>query len=122
LNLRGKTLFISGASRSFGLAGAQRAARDGANIAVVAKTATLHRHLSGTIYTAPPILKWSGAARWFAGHVTYTTSKYAMPMVTLDIAIEYREADVAFNTLSTRVGIATAAVEFTVDNAEELHI
>jgi citronellol/citronellal dehydrogenase len=50
--LAGKTLFITGASRGIGLAIALRAARDGANIAVAAKTAAPHPKLSGTIYTA----------------------------------------------------------------------
>jgi citronellol/citronellal dehydrogenase len=45
LSLKGKTLFITGASRGIGLAIALRAARDGANIVVVAKTAEEHRHL-----------------------------------------------------------------------------
>ena len=50
-SLKGKTLFISGASRGIGLAIALRAARDGANIAIAAKTAEPHP-LPGTIYTA----------------------------------------------------------------------
>lgn len=50
--LAGKTLFITGASRGIGLAIALRAARDGANVAVAAKTAEPHKHLSGTIYSA----------------------------------------------------------------------
>ena len=50
--LAGKTLFITGASRGIGLAIALRAARDGANIAIAAKTAEPHKHLPGTIFTA----------------------------------------------------------------------
>jgi citronellol/citronellal dehydrogenase len=50
--LAGKTLFITGASRGIGLAIALRAAREGANIAVAAKTATPHPKLPGTIHTA----------------------------------------------------------------------
>ena len=50
--LRGKTLFITGASRGIGLAIALRAARDGANVAVVAKTAEPHPTLPGTVHTA----------------------------------------------------------------------
>lgn len=50
--LSGKTLFISGASRGIGLAIAKRAARDGANIVVAAKTAEPHPKLPGTIYSA----------------------------------------------------------------------
>ena len=52
MSLSGKTLFVTGASRGIGLAIALRAARDGANIAIAAKTAELHKHLPGTIYTA----------------------------------------------------------------------
>jgi citronellol/citronellal dehydrogenase len=51
-NLSGKTLFITGASRGIGKAIALRAARDGANIAVVAKTAAPHPKLEGTVFTA----------------------------------------------------------------------
>lgn len=50
--LKGKTLFITGASRGIGLAIARRAAQDGANIVIAAKTATPHPSLPGTIYTA----------------------------------------------------------------------
>jgi citronellol/citronellal dehydrogenase len=52
MSLSGKTMFISGASRGIGLAIAKRAAADGANIAVIAKTAEPHPKLPGTIYTA----------------------------------------------------------------------
>ncbi|CAN5810969.1 NAD(P)-dependent oxidoreductase [soil metagenome] len=52
MSLTGKTMFISGASRGIGLAIAKRAAADGANIALVAKTAEPHPKLQGTIYTA----------------------------------------------------------------------
>ncbi|MEM7278235.1 MAG: NAD(P)-dependent oxidoreductase [Pseudomonadota bacterium] len=51
-DLKGKTLFISGASRGIGLAIALRAAKDGANVAVAAKTAEPHPKLEGTIFTA----------------------------------------------------------------------
>ncbi len=50
--LQGKTLFITGASRGIGLAIGLRAARDGANVAIAAKTAEPHPKLEGTIYTA----------------------------------------------------------------------
>jgi citronellol/citronellal dehydrogenase len=52
MSLKGKTLFITGASRGIGLAIALRAARDGANIAIAAKTDTPHPKLPGTIHTA----------------------------------------------------------------------
>ena len=50
--LQGKTLFITGASRGIGLAIARRAARDGANIVIAAKTAEANPKLPGTIYSA----------------------------------------------------------------------
>jgi citronellol/citronellal dehydrogenase len=52
MSLAGKTLFITGASRGIGLAIALAAARQGANIAVAAKTAEPHAKLPGTIHTA----------------------------------------------------------------------
>lgn len=52
MSLKGKTLFVTGASRGIGLAIALRAARDGANVVIAAKTADPHPKLPGTIYTA----------------------------------------------------------------------
>lgn len=51
-NLKNKTLFVSGASRGIGLAIAKKAASDGANVILAAKTAEPHPKLPGTIYTA----------------------------------------------------------------------
>ena len=51
-SLKNRTLFVSGASRGIGLAIAKRAAKDGANIILAAKTAEPHPKLPGTIYTA----------------------------------------------------------------------
>jgi citronellol/citronellal dehydrogenase len=58
--LAGKTLFITGGSRGIGLAIALRAARDGANIAVAAKSVTEHSKLPGTIYTAAAEIESAG--------------------------------------------------------------
>ncbi len=58
--LKNKTLFISGASRGIGLAMALRAARDGANIAIVAKTTEPHPKLPGTIFTAAKEIEAAG--------------------------------------------------------------
>lgn len=58
--LRDKTLFITGASRGIGLAIALRAAREGARIAIAAKTATPHPKLPGTIYTAAEAIERAG--------------------------------------------------------------
>ena len=59
-DLRGKTLFITGASRGIGLAIALRAARDGANIAVVAKSAVANPKLPGTIHSAAKAIEEAG--------------------------------------------------------------
>ncbi|MES2986368.1 MAG: NAD(P)-dependent oxidoreductase [Pseudomonadota bacterium] len=58
--LAGKTLFITGASRGIGLAIALRAARDGANVVVAAKTAEPHPKLSGTIHSAAEAIVAAG--------------------------------------------------------------
>jgi citronellol/citronellal dehydrogenase len=60
MSLQGKTLFVTGASRGIGLAIALRAARDGAHIAIAAKTAQPHPKLPGTIYTAAEEIEAAG--------------------------------------------------------------
>jgi citronellol/citronellal dehydrogenase len=60
MSLKGKTLFITGASRGIGLAVALRAARDGANIAIAAKTVTPHPKLAGTIHSAAAEIEAAG--------------------------------------------------------------
>jgi len=60
MSLKGKTLFITGASRGIGLAIALRAARDGANIAIAAKTSEPHPKLAGTIHTAAEAIEKAG--------------------------------------------------------------
>jgi citronellol/citronellal dehydrogenase len=59
-DLKGKTLFISGGSRGIGLAIALRAARDGANVVIAAKTTEPHPKLPGTIYTAAQEIEAAG--------------------------------------------------------------
>ena len=61
MSLTGKTIFITGASRGIGLAIAKRAAQDGANIAIAAKTTEPHPKLEGTIYTAAAEIEQAGA-------------------------------------------------------------
>jgi len=201
--LAGKTLFITGGSRGIGREIAIRAARDGANVAVAAKTAEPHPKLSGTIHTVAQEIEKAGGkalpiqldvrdegaivaaieltartfggldilvnnasaisltptlatpakrfdlmmtvnaratflcsqaaiahlrksrnahiltlspplgmkAKWFAGHVAYTMSKYGMSMCTLGMAEEFRGEGIAVNSLWPRTTIATAAVE-----------
>ena len=59
-DLKGKTLFITGASRGIGLAIALRAARDGANVTIAAKTTDPHPKLPGTIHTAAAAVEEAG--------------------------------------------------------------
>jgi citronellol/citronellal dehydrogenase len=59
-SLTGKTMFISGGSRGIGLAIAKRVAREGANVAFIAKTADPHPALPGTVYTAAAEIEEAG--------------------------------------------------------------
>lgn len=59
-NLKNKTLFVTGGSRGIGKAIALRAARDGANVVIAAKTAEPHPKLAGTIYTAAEEIEKAG--------------------------------------------------------------
>ncbi len=59
-DLKGKTLFITGGSRGIGLAIGLRAARDGANVVIAAKTAEPHPKLPGTIFTAADEVREAG--------------------------------------------------------------
>src|SRR5215472_12943274 len=60
MSLAGKTLFVTGASRGIGLAIALRAAKDGANVAIAAKTAEPHPKLPGTIFSAAEEIEKAG--------------------------------------------------------------
>src|SRR3954465_3673863 len=60
MSLAGKTMFISGASRGIGLQIALTAARDGANVALIAKTAEPHHKLPGTVFTAAEEIEAAG--------------------------------------------------------------
>jgi citronellol/citronellal dehydrogenase len=85
MSLRDKTLFITGASRGIGLAIALRAARDGANIAVAAKTTEPHPKLSGTIHTAAAeIVAAGGRALPLAVDVRDETSVAAAIAATVE--------------------------------------
>src|SRR2546428_234061 len=91
-SLKGKTLFVTGASRGIGLAIALAAARNGANIAIAAKTDAPHPKLPGTIHTA------------------YSMAKYGMSLVVLGLAGELRGQGIAVNALWPRTTIATSAI------------
>jgi citronellol/citronellal dehydrogenase len=90
MSLAGKTIFISGGSRGIGLAIALRAARDGARIAIGAKTAEPHAKLEGTIYTAAEQIEKAGGQ--------------ALPLV-VDIRDEKRVAEAVKETADKFGGI-----------------
>jgi citronellol/citronellal dehydrogenase len=90
MSLRGKTLFITGASRGIGLAIALRAAKDGANIAIAAKTAEPNPKLPGTIFTAAKEIEAAGGK--------------ALPVVC-DIRFEDQVAAAVAKTVATFGGI-----------------
>ena len=89
-DLKGKTLFITGASRGIGLAIALKCARDGANIAIAAKTAEPHPKLPGTIHTAAAEIEKAGGK--------------ALPLV-VDIRDEAQVAAGVAETVKTFGGI-----------------
>ncbi|MBI5494940.1 MAG: NAD(P)-dependent oxidoreductase [Deltaproteobacteria bacterium] len=100
--LRGKTLFITGASRGIGLAIALRAARDGASIAIAAKTAEPHPRLPGTIHTAAAEIEQAG------GH--------ALPL-TVDVRQEDQVVAAVERTVATFGGI-----DVLVNNASAIQL
>ncbi len=101
-NLKGKTLFITGASRGIGLAIAKRAAADGANVAIAAKTAEPHKHLPGTIYTAAEEIEAAGGK--------------ALPLI-VDIRDEGQVLDAVAKTVETFGGI-----DICVNNASAISL
>ncbi len=100
--LKGKTLFITGASRGIGLAIGLRAARDGANVAIAAKTAEPHPKLEGTIYTAAEQIEKAGGK--------------ALPLV-VDVRDEASVADAIAKTAATFGGI-----DIVVNNASAINL
>ena len=88
--LRNHTLFITGASRGIGLAIALRAARDGANIVIAAKTAEPHPKLPGTIFTAAEEVAKAGGT--------------ALPLV-MDVRDEAQVKDAIAQAVATFGGI-----------------
>src|SRR3954467_10888479 len=101
-SLKGKTLFISGASRGIGLAIALRAARDGANVTIAAKTAEPHPKLPGTIYTAAEEIEKAGGK--------------ALPVIC-DIREEAQVADAVAKTVQ-----AFGGIDICVNNASAIQL
>jgi citronellol/citronellal dehydrogenase len=102
MSLKGKTLFITGASRGIGKAIALRAARDGANVAIIAKTTEPHPKLPGTIYTAAEEIEQAGGK--------------ALPLA-VDIRFEDHVAEAVKKTAETFGGI-----DILVNNASAIHL
>jgi citronellol/citronellal dehydrogenase len=96
--LTDKTLFITGASRGIGLAIALRAARDGARIAIAAKTSTPHPKLPGTIHTAAEqIIKAGGRALAIECDIRFEQQIEAAVARTVD---EFGGIDICVNNAS----------------------
>jgi citronellol/citronellal dehydrogenase len=102
MSLQGKTLFITGASRGIGLAIALRAAKDGANVAIAAKTAEPHPKLPGTIYTAAQDIEKAGGK--------------ALPLLC-DIRFEEQVQDAVEKTVAKFGGI-----DICVNNASAIQL
>ncbi len=102
MSLKGKTLFISGGSRGIGLAIALRAARDGANVTIAAKTAEPHPKLPGTIYTAAEEIEKAGGR--------------ALPVIC-DIREEAQVADAVEKTVA-----AFGGIDICVNNASAIQL
>src|SRR5215470_9973693 len=100
MSLTGKTLFITGASRGIGLAVALRAARDGANVAIAAKTEAPHPKLSGTIHTAAAEIEAAGGQ-------------------ALPLAVDIRDEDAVKDAI-TRTAAHFGGIDIVVNNASAI--
>ncbi len=101
-SLNGKTLFITGASRGIGKAIALRAARDGANIVIAAKTVESHPKLPGTIFSAADEVEAAGGR--------------ALPLV-VDVRDEANLADAA-----AQAAEAFGGIDIVVNNASAINL
>src|SRR5690606_12012815 len=102
MSLKGKPLFISGGSRGIGLAIALKAAQDGANVAIAAKTAEPHPKLPGTIHTAAAEIEAAGGK--------------ALPILC-DIRDEHQVEDAVAKAVETFGGI-----DICVNNASAISL
>ena len=100
--LKGKTLFITGASRGIGLAIATRAAADGANIVILAKTTDPNPKLPGTIYSAAEAVKAAGGQ-------------------ALPLAVDIRDEDAVAAAVAKAVE-AFGGIDILVNNASAISL
>ncbi len=100
--LKNKTLFITGASRGIGLAIGLRAARDGANVVIAAKTTEPHPKLEGTIYTAAEAIEKAGGK--------------ALPLV-----VDVREEESVTAAIAKTVE-AFGGIDIVVNNASAINL
>ena len=108
MSLQGKTIFMSGGSRGIGLAIALRAAKDGANIAIAAKTAEPHPKLPGTIYTAAKEIEAAGGK---ALPLVCDIRNDDMVAAAIDKTVEtFGGIDICVNNASAIALIDTAAI------------
>ena len=110
MSLAGKTLFITGASRGIGLAIGLRAARDGANIVIAAKTAEPHKKLPGTIYSAAEEVEKAGGK---ALPVVVDVREPESVKAAVDAAVErFGGIDICVNNASAIQLTGTLATDF----------
>ena len=110
MSLKGKTLFITGGSRGIGLAIAIRAARDGANVTIAAKTAEPNPKLPGTIYTAAKEIEAAGGQALplmvdirFEDQVAEAVKKTAEKFGGIDILVNNASAISLTGTTATQM-------------------
>ena len=102
MSLRGKTLFITGGSRGIGLAIALKAAADGANIAIAAKTVEPHPKLEGTIHTAAADIEKAGGK-------------------ALALAVDVRE-EAAVKAAMDETAVRFGGIDIVVNNASAIQL